>query len=888
MVTAPSSPLLELFRAHGHQLTREGKSYKTCCPFHNDQSPSLLIDPEKGLWNCFGCQAGGDGISYLQQALQLSFQEAAKQWESFSGETPKSPSHRPSREGAPAAVASEFPARKIEAEDLAVFARLQEIYAQALADSSQAQSFLAERGITDPDTIRAFGLGFVSGRDLPQLTPEQTKRLQALGLLNSKNNESLYNCLVCPLYNRDGQVVGFWGRRVIPSDNPHRALPQNDQSLHAVVNRPAIRSTEVLLVEGFLDALACYQAGLRNAVPVGTAQPRPELVKLLHKEGVKSVLLALDPDEAGDLGARNWAEALNARGIRTQRVRPALDPCDFFLSCGRQDLESGRAAVAFRSHIEDQQEDEEEHHDSEHILDSHGLLYRTRALAGRQTIDKLKVQVLVSSAQPNSPTSHGDSLRSRRVHRDVLNLYIHKTRKTFANAVITLFQETNPNLDCAAVEEDLETITRALEEKQRQKAEVQETRDSPVLSPQEQEEAIRFLSAPNLVGRLQDDMEALGYVGEDEAKLLVYLIATSRKLPRPLSGIIGSGSGAGKSFLAELAEQLTPPEEVELFSKLSSQALYYLPKDYLCRKLLILEERAGGEGADYAIRTLQSKDRLTQMVTLKDHETGKMSAKQYEVFGPIAYLETTTQSYLNPENTSRCFEIPLDESAEQTARIHAHQRRSRSLDGLKRAVSKAAIRRTHHNAQRLLQELRVVIPYAELLTFPARYLRTRRDHERFLCLIEAVTFLHQFQRVQRTDNYQGSEVKYVEATVEDYAIAYKLALRVLWVSLDELSRWGRELIESCRQQFEDAKADTPDLKVNRVRWTRRQLRETLGWPDKRLRACLDELVSLEYLDAYGSKGKAFTYTLNPDFSHNPRALGLLTPEQLRAKLPDNS
>merc|ERR1711965_875510 len=101
------------------------------------------------------------------------------------------------------------------------------------------------------------------------------------------------------------------------------------------------------------------------------------------------------------------------------------------------------------------------------------------------------------------------------------------------------------------------------------------------MAPEEREAALQYLSEPGLVRRLQDDMEALGYVGEEEAKLLVYLIATSRKLPRPLSGIIGSGSGAGKSFLAELAEQLTPPEEVELFSKLSSQALYYLPKDYL-------------------------------------------------------------------------------------------------------------------------------------------------------------------------------------------------------------------------------------------------------------------------------------------------------------------
>jgi hypothetical protein len=275
-------------------------------------------------------------------------------------------------------------------------------------------------------------------------------------------------------------------------------------------------------------------------------------------------------------------------------------------------------------------------------------------------------------------------------------------------------------------------------------------------------------------------------------------------------------------------------------------------------------------------------------VTLKDLETGQMAAKQFTVRGPIAYLETTTQSYLNQENTSRCFEIPLDESTEQTRRIHEHQRQARALSGLHRVISKDTVRRRHHNVQRLLEPIRVVIPYAEKLVFPARYLRTRRDHERFLSLIEVVAFLHQFQRVQKTALHQGKEVKYIEATVEDYAIAYKLALRVLWVSLDELSRWGRELIESCRQQVEDARVHNPKLADTDVHWTRRKLREYLGWPDKRLRACLDELVSLEYLQTLdGSKGKAFIYRLNPDFSHNPKALGLLTPEQLQARLAED-
>jgi DNA primase len=515
--------------------------------------------------------------------------------------------------------------------------------------------------------------------------------------------------------------------------------------------------------------------------------------------------------------------------------------------------------------------------DTEELLQKHGVLYRARACGGPGSQSgKLRIHLLASFTSDAASASH----------RDTLDLYSHKARKVFANAFAEKLRAElgEAALGVSLVEAGLEELIGKLERRADCRAKVKAEREAPAMSGPEREAAEAFLREPGLVKRLQDDMDSLGYVGEMEAKLLVYLIATSRKLPRPLSGIIGSGSGAGKSFLAELAEQLMPPEDVELFSKLTPQALYYLPEDYLFRKLLMLEERAGGEGADYAIRTLQSKDKLTQLVTIKDPVSGTSSTRQFTVRGPIAYLETTTESYLNPENTSRCFEIPLDESAEQTRKIHEHQRMARSFDGLSHLVGRDSLRRKHHNAQRLLESVRVVIPYAKELTFPDRFLRTRRDHERFLSLIEAVAFLHQFQRPRKEAVIRGEAVSYIEATPEDYEHAYALALKVLWVSLDELSRWGRELIDILRAQAQEVMAES-GCKVFDITWTRRQLRDTLHWPDRRLRDCLDELVSLEHLEtAGGSKGKTFIYTLNPDFGQSRRALGLLTPDQLRAKL----
>ena len=103
----------------------------------------------------------------------------------------------------------------------------------------------------------------------------------------------------------------------------------------------------------------------------------------------------------------------------------------------------------------------------------------------------------------------------------------------------------------------------------------------PEISEAEREEALEFLRRRDLTDAILADMEALGYVGEEQGKLLAYLIGISRKLDRPLAGVIISQSGAGKSSLTELIEVLTPPEEVVAYARISTQALMYEEKDFL-------------------------------------------------------------------------------------------------------------------------------------------------------------------------------------------------------------------------------------------------------------------------------------------------------------------
>ena len=305
------------------------------------------------------------------------------------------------------------------------------------------------------------------------------------------------------------------------------------------------------------------------------------------------------------------------------------------------------------------------------------------------------------------------------------------------------------------------------------------------MSGEEREQALQFLRAPDLIERILADMEELGYVGEEHGKLIAYFVGVSRKLPKPLSASVISQSSVGKSSLTDMIEFLTPDDEVLHFTRLTSQAALLLP-DRSQPHALILEERVGAESADYSIRALQSSHKLRQAVPIKDPMTGQYKTQIMEVHGPVAYLETTTNPKMNHENATRSFEIYLDESEEQTRRIQEAQRKARMAVDYSREARHLAIQRRHHHAQKLLETWPICIPYAEHIAFYSHRLRTRRDHDRFLCLIEASTFLHQHQREKGVT--QDGEITNLSASLDDYAIAYKLARELLSSTLHELNR----------------------------------------------------------------------------------------------------
>jgi hypothetical protein len=442
-------------------------------------------------------------------------------------------------------------------------------------------------------------------------------------------------------------------------------------------------------------------------------------------------------------------------------------------------------------------------------------------------------------------------------HVDTIDLYASRSRAEFARrASKTLCVEAD------AVEAALLVLC-VEAEKTVEEAKPEGETQPAAMSEAERAEALTFLRCPDLLDQAARDVDALGYVGEETNKRLLYLVAVSRKLEDPLSAIVLSQSGAGKSGLTEVIERLCPPEDVVLLTRLTPQSLYYTEPGFLDRKLVIVEERYGSLEADYSIRVLQSRKKLIAAAPVKDPQSGNMRTKVFMVEARAAFIEATTASSVNHENATRCFELAMDESREQTERIHERQRLLRTEAGLRLRQEGERITRRHWNAQRLLEPMPVVIPYADRLRFPSAWMRTRRDHARFLNLIEVSAFLHQHQRERR-----GGAIV---AALADYDVAYALASEVLSDTLQDLKKPLREAYARIRE-----------LSLKRGSVARSEIREALALPDSTVRRWLQELVELEYLESEATKqGKPARYVLSARAPKQELVLGLLSPEELR-------
>ncbi|MGA7990281.1 MAG: toprim domain-containing protein [Thermoanaerobaculia bacterium] len=927
----------------GVELMKKGTYFVGRCPFHTpDKTPSLVVDPRKQIWNCLGaCRAngnagggkgssGGDLFAFAMKLWGVDFRETFKR---LGGEVRNEippPRRRTNGNGAassrPTAATVMTPTSR--APRMELFSRVVEKLTSELAQQRPAQEYLEARGLRTRALWRAFKLGYSSGsiEDLAGTDESSgTRRLLVeLGILTTGGKERMKGRIVFPLVAFNQLPVGLYGRAIVETVEPHHMfLPGPRRGLF---NWNAARSKkEILVVESVIDALSLVEAGVGNAIPLygvsGLTDDHKELVK---RCGVTSVVVALDADEAGKRAAPQILAAFEALGVKARAIEwPEKDPNELLVKEGprktREIVMKLLAPVAVSEAVNPLPLIAAPAVEVAPVEPAVKEEKQTAAAAPEASSahDQLLGEVLTLTSGDRlwrvvwtegcSPSHLRATVRVRLGEAidapsflDALDLVSARARESFARRAAsapaaTLADEARLSLQ-RALEGDLLKIADLGDERRRGI----ETRGavSIAMTEEEKRQALTFLRDARLLDRIAEGIEALGYVGEDTNKKIGYLVSISRKLDAALSMVILSTSGSGKSGLAEALEAITPEEDLLAISRLSPQALYYMPKDALRRKFVSIEERAGSMEADYSIRSLQSKKKLTLAVPIKDPSTGRIETKVFEIFGPAAFLETTTESVINVENSTRCFEIHLDESAGQTRRIQDAQRRAKTVEGQRERTSRYGLVALHKNAQRLLKALPVVIPYAEAIEFPSAWIRTRRDNLRFLHLIEVLAFLHQYQR-PLLDVKTGERVEMpleevietevetlaIEATLDDYAAAHALSKELLSDTFQDLSRAARELYDGIRNHVESATKDKA-LDARQVVFTRREIREASRLPNYRVKALFRELEELEYLTVTrGARGTTSAYQLVEGAeSERTRVLGLLSPEELGRKL----
>ena len=321
------------------QVSSKGKNYVALCPFHNDHSPSLIISPEKQIFNCFTCRTGGNVFSFVMKYENVSFAEAVSIVAKKVGFNLKNDVF----------VKSENKYSK----DYEIYEYAMKYYLNNIntTDGSKAREYLLKRGINET-IIKEFKLGYSgSSKDtfykLATNKGWDTETLNKLGLIN-KVNENVYdtfiNRVVIPIENLKGEVVGFTGRIFNGEDNTAKYLNTKETEIfkkssllfnyHNAKNYIRDRKS-VIVVEGNMDAIKMSAKGFKNVVALMGVALSNEQIDILKRLKVP-VILMLDNDNAGEEATIKNGESLINSGVDTKVVRlsGAKDPDEYLEKFG--------------------------------------------------------------------------------------------------------------------------------------------------------------------------------------------------------------------------------------------------------------------------------------------------------------------------------------------------------------------------------------------------------------------------------------------------------------------------------------------------------------------------------------------------------------------------
>jgi len=851
------------------------------CPFHADGTASMKIYPNTNTFNCFGCGKNGDQIEMCVLKEGSKHKGILKAAE-LAGET-KPINNKPKPQ--------DSRLKQNHTETLTKFFT----YFQNNLNHQVAvkpKEYLKSRNLNH----ELLEIGYNSGQfhHRGKLSEPDLKACVNAGLLIPYDgsvpnaNGTTYtafakDCIIFPLKNKQNQIVSIYGRSITDNSKAKHYYLKDRSGLYP--NYPKPETTKLILTEAIIDAatllqmpeitaeyeiLSCYGTnGLteehKQAIKEWAINPPSHKATADKKE----ITFFFDGDQAAQEAIKRYQEELSELlpGIKLTIVETPQE----------EDINSllqGHEPEIITHLLENRKELPRPSARDESFLlveNTEPALSADRTPAGKlntknpefitfttdelqiiilgginlQQLDRLRITLKISRTVTGNPL-HSIRHTLDLYHSDYLEKFIGKASEQL---------ETGTNLIRRAIAELTDQIEQyrisKIESMKEQKPKLRE------LSPERKRMAINYLSSPRLMERTNEDLGKMGVIGEENNRLLMYLVFTSRLREQPLHIISLGASGTGKTYLQEKISELIPEQDKLEITILSENAFYYFDRKELKHKLVLIEDMDGAMDVLYPLRELQTKKRISKTIPIKDSK-GNMKTITLKVEGPICLAGTTTREQLYEDNANRSLLIYLDNSHNQKEQIMEYQRKLSA--GKVNTKKENELKEFFKDMQTVLKPIKVRNPYAEYLKLPEYIFKPLRTNAHYLAVIETITFYHQYQREIKTDPETGE--RYIETTLEDIQWANRLLKDVLLTKSDELNKAERGFFESLKKWL------TANDKVS---FYAKEVREAFRMHPSKVKRYLHSLTTYNFIKITGGNrfktGFEYEVTATEEYKH---------------------
>jgi DNA primase/energy-coupling factor transporter ATP-binding protein EcfA2 len=864
-----------------HYNLKPDKQHRLKCPFHDDKTPSMQVYYKTHTCYCFSsnCKTHGkslDVIDFVMFKEECNKHEAIKKAVELLAFVSSDKKNKKigeqilggeSKSSTKATIQNTDPNRSIFLEKMFTY------FKNAIHNSKPAQEYLKNRCLD----FQKIEVGYNSGqfhhgtRKDENLIHECLKYGLLLDLgLKARTGETAYKPFgklgVCfPLKNKENQLVSLYFRSTLDDKAQRHFYLKDRQGLYPSYPNPSTKT--LILTESIIDCASLQSASVLERSGLlscsllslfgtnGLTEEHAEAIRNLKE--LEEIIFFLNGDEPGIKAVEKYASMLKSEypNIKITSVEvPHNEDVNSLLQSHDKEilnhLIDTRKEYTFlfsseENSIENPIEKEKstnftmnevemlntnnlaershEHHQKNllNVSNPHNLHYTGQAAAyyikgfKSEQLDSLKVTLQTKIEQY--------------FYSSKLDLYEHKQLENYTKEAAKKLQ-----LDKESVEGDLHQLTNLLEHyRDKQHFEKQQRKESKIqVTNQTATKCIEFLKQENLIQAFNKVIEKTGITGEETNRILLFIIASSYKMPDTLHALIQGSSGSGKTRLLKIISHLMPDEDVKRYTRVTDNSFYNQDEYFFVNKLLCFEDMDGlKEDAQLAVRELQSNEILITSTSIKD-TNGSIRGGERIVRGPIASLSCTTKGETYEDNISRCFLIAVDESREQTLRIINYQNElSAGLIDKEEQKQKTIF---VQNCMRLLKSYEVINPYANKIKLPEQAHKIRRLNELYQSFVKQITLLNQYQRKQ---DKQGRLI----TEKQDLQTACDILFESIVLKVDELDGQLRGFYEKLKKYILPKGKD--------YEFTQREVRQFLNISKAQCSRYFYSLQSMEYITA---------------------------------------